>query len=873
MSPKQAWPDRCYGALLRVLPFDFRLEFGSDMEEAFHMQRVEVAREDGFPALLRMWSTTIADIVTMAPAEHVSVLHQDVRYAFRMMRRNRGYTAAAVLILAAAIGVNTSIFSAVHSVLLKPLPYVNGDDLVVMRQSRPGIADVHFSVQELRDYRARTRSLAGLAEYHSMSFTLFGPQEARRVQAGVVSAEFFDLFGIQPMLGRTLRVEDDRPNAEPVMILSYEFWRDHQGSDPAIVGRSLRMNDKAHKVVGVLPPIPQYPDENDIYLPTSACPFRSNPRTVENREARMVSVFGRVKEGIALDQLRTDLAAILDAMRRENPQAYRGDGLHATASPLRSELTSGARPTLIALLGAAGFVLLIACANVANLTLARVSAREPELVIRTAMGAGSGRLLRQLLTESLILALLASAAGLLMAAGSVRLLARFAAQLTPRAREITLDAPVLGFAILCACATTIVFGSVAALHSRRNLAAGVKEGARSNPEGRRRWLRSSLIAAQVAFSYVLLIGAGLMVRSFLQINRMDGGFQPQHVLTVGFAPNWLRFNTEHLQHELSERVLSQVKQVPGVLSAAVSNGFPLDPRMSDYQRRIVAEGGGSNELPVVTQAIRAVSPDYFGTLGIPLLAGREFEDSDTPSSPYVVILNRELARRIWGDANAVGRRISIGEIWLTVVGVVGDTRDFGLTRGPTNEVYLCNAQHPMPTSVLVRTTEDAATMTEKLRQAVLAADSENAVTQVNSLEQVRSDSVAAPRTTTRLFSLFAGLAFLIALAGIGSMLALWVKQRTREIGIRVAMGAGPAQIVGSVMRQSMHWVLIGLFAGWIGSLVLTRFLQPVLFQVKPTDSATYIAVSALLLVAAIGASYVPAVRATQIDPQISLRWE
>ena len=517
-------------------------------------------------------------------------------------------------------------------------------------------------------------------------------------------------------------------------------------------------------------------------------------------------------------------------------------------------------------------MLLIACANVANLTLARVSAREPELVIRTAMGAGSGRLLRQLLTESLLLALLASAIGLLMAAGSVRLLARFAAQLTPRAREITLDAPVLGFAILCACATTIVFGSVAALHSRRNLAAGVKEGARSNP-GRRRWLRSSLIAAQVAFSYVLLIGAGLMVRSFLQLNRMDGGFQPQHVLTVGFAPNWLRFNTELLQHELSERVLSQVKQVPGVLLAAVSNGFPLDPRMSDYQRRIVVEGGGANDPPVVTQAIRAVSPDYFGTLGIPLLAGREFQDSDTPSSPDVVILNRELVRRIWGDASAIGRRISFGEAWLTVVGVVGDTRDFGLTLGPTNAVYLSNGQHPMPTSVLVRTTEDADTMAEKLRRAVLAADSENAVTQVDPLEQVRSDSVAARRTTTRLFSLFAGLAFLIALAGIGSMLALWVKQRTREIGIRVAMGAGPAQIVGSVMRQSIHWVLIGLLAGWIGSLVLARFLRPVLFQVKPTDSATYIAVSALLLVAAIGASYVPALRATRIDPQISLRWE
>ena len=678
MSPvKQPWPDRFYGALLRVLPFEFRLEFGTDMEETFHLQRLETAREHGLPALLRMWSATIADIVSMAPREHASVLWQDVRYALRMMRQNRGYTAAAVLILGLGIGVNTSIFSAVNSVLIKPLPYLRGDDLVVLHQSQTkgSLDQLRFSVQEINDYRRQNRYLSGVTEYHSMPFTLLGGAEAHRVQAGVVSADFFNLFGVTPLLGRTFVADDDRPGAPPVLVLSYEYWKRAERSDPNIIGKAFQMNDRPHIVIGVLPPIPQYPNENDVYMPTVACPWRSNPDTIANRSVRGINLFGRLQPHVTFDECRNGLAVASQAMARINPASYPPEmGFQTTASLLRSDLTSRARPMLLALVAAAAFVLLIACANVANLTLARMARREHELVIRTAVGAGSGRLLRQLLTESLIMALLAAAVGLLFATGSIKLLAQFASELTPRAREITIDGWVLAFATLCASATTIVFGSVAALYSRNNVASGLKDGSRSNADRRRHIVRCVLISAQVAFSYVLLIGAGLMFHSFIRMNRVDLGFAPERVVAVSFGLNWSRYNSDEKLRDFSDRLLASVRTKPGVTLAALSDSFPLDPerlairQQMSHQWHFLVQGDPrpESESPPV-RSIRYASPGYFRTLGIPVLDGRVFLESDTPDAPPVMVVNQSLAQRTWGSASPLGHRISLnsGKLWAT----------------------------------------------------------------------------------------------------------------------------------------------------------------------------------------------------------------
>ncbi|HLK62594.1 MAG TPA: ABC transporter permease [Bryobacteraceae bacterium] len=881
---RQPFADRLYGALLRLLPYEFRLEFGSDMEETFRLQRMETERDYGFHAVLRMWGATIADIVRMAPREHVSVLAQDAAYALRMMRKNPGYTSAAVMILALGIGVNTSIFSAVNAVLLQPLPYVNDGDLVVLRQHGAHMGgDIAFSPAEIDDYRRENRTLSGLVEYHSMAFTLLGGNEAHRVRTGVVSAGFFDLFGVKPLIGRTFVPDDDRPGAAPVLVLSYEYWKRKEGGDPNIVGRVFQMNDKPHVVVGVLPLIPQYPNENDVYMPTSACPYRSTPENIADRGYRMMSLFGRLKPGVTAAECRLDIGAVAHHMATAHPNFYPAEmGFAGTASGLRGDLTRRARPTLFALTGAALFVLLIACANVANLTMARMAGREQELVIRRAVGAGSGRLLRQLLTESLIMALLAAGLGVLCAAGSIKLLAQFAGQLTPRAREIAIDGWVLAFAILCASLTTVVFGSLAALSSWRDVASGVKEGSRANAERRGHFVRSLLIAAQVGFSYVLLIGAGLMVRSFVQMNRVDAGFIPQRVLSVGFARNWSKYSSKESRHAFSNQLLKRVEALPGVLNAATSNSYPLDPdmvamaRTMEHQWHFIVEGDGrgESEWPGV-KALRIASPGYFRTLGIPLLSGRAFLDSDTESTPQVVMINRALGKQAWGDADPLGRRLSFdgGQDWATIVGVAADTKEFGLGAETPFEIYLPEGQFPASGVALVRTTSDPASVEALVRKAILEIDPETAITHVESLEEVRADSIASPRTTACMFSLFAVLAFLIALTGIGSMLALWVKQRTREIGIRMALGARPGRILGTVIRQGMSMVAIGLLFGYLGAVLLTRFLKVLLFQVEPTDGPTYALVSAVLLLAALVACILPARRAARIDPHVALRCE
>ncbi|HEY1495070.1 MAG TPA: ABC transporter permease [Candidatus Solibacter sp.] len=881
-AAKEPLQDRFYRGLLRVLPFDFRSEFGDDMEETFREQRAATELRQGHIGVLKMWWATIADILRMAPREHVTVLAQDTRFALRMMRKNRAYTLAAVLILGLGIGANTSIFSVVNSVILKPLPYADGNRLVIVRQkgARDGVTDMPFSVAEINDYRQRNRSLTGLVEYHGMSFTLLGGTEPHQVRTGVVSAGFFNFFGVKPLLGRTFVDDEEKPGAQPVLVLSYEFWQNQERGDPNIIGKKYQMNDRAHIVIGVLPPIPQYPNENDVYMTTTSCPFRMNPDFIANRNRRMMSVFGRLKPWVTLNAARRDLARVAADLTAEYPASYTpqlGYGIGAVA--LREELTHDAKPLLWTLLGAAGFVLLIACANVANLILARMARREKELTIRTAMGAGAGRLLRQLLTESLLMALLAAAVGVAFAYGATGLLTRFAGQLTPRAREISLDGWVLGFAVLCATVTTVVCGTLAAMQTRVNVAGSLKEnGAQSAPHASRSFVRSTLIAAQVAFSYMLLIGAGLMVHSMIQLEKVDPGFAPDHLFAVGIDLNFTKYPDGSSRRLAARRLLERVQAIPGVLSAACASSFPMDPDNNNFgsgvvRFRVYGDSRPDTELPPIS-AVRRITPDYFHTVGIPLVAGRTFRDSDSEKAPNVFIVSRSLAQRAWKNEDPIGKRITFdGEHYAEIVGVAGDVHEFGPGQGAPIQVYRPIAQQPFVGALLVRGAGDPRALIATVRRTALEANPESAVTKIQTLEEARSLSTASPRTTTRLFGLFAALALVIALAGIGSMLALWVRQRMREIGIRIALGAGPADILATVVRQGMVLVAIGLVCGLAGALALTRLLKNLLFEVTPTDAPTYAAVSVLLLAAALLACWVPARRAARIDPQIALRCE
>jgi putative ABC transport system permease protein len=876
---------RIFRGLLRALPTDFRANFGHEMEGVFAEQKREVETRGGPLDFLKLWWETFLGIFRTAPLEHWDILKQDCAYAARMLANSPGFTITAVLTLALGIGANTAIFSVVHSVLLRPLPYHEGQQLIFIRQraEKVGIADIQFSAHEVNDYREQNRTLAGLVEYHGMSFTLLGHGEPERVDTGVVSASYFDVLGVKPLLGRTFEPRDDRTGAPPVLVLSYEYWKNNFGADAGIIGKTFELNDKVHTVIGVLPPVPQYPDENNVYMPTSACPFRSSPKMSENRDMRMMEVFGRLKPGVTLPQARADLATIAERLKSEYPKSYpESIGYGATASPLQDELTRAARPTLLVLVAAAAFVLLIACANVANLTLARMARRERELAVRTALGAGRSRLLRQLLTESFLLAFVGGLLGLAIAYGSLALLTEFAARLTPRAREIHIDAGVLLFALGAALGTSIVFGTISALFSRANLASGLKEGSAGAGAGRsRNRMRSALIVAQIAFSFMLLIGAGLMLRSLVKMQQVNPGFVPERVLAMKINYNWAKYAGVEQYALAAKKLLEHVEQEPGVLSAAVSSGYPLEPELisagpeSNFttfrvEGRLLQPG----EAPPTTSTA-AASPGYFRTLGIPLLAGREFADTDDKKALDVAMINQTVQRRLWPNDNPIGKRVSYndGKTWTTIVGVVGDVREFGLDRPPISEMYVPVAQSGGMSTLIVRTAADPQAMARRMREVVHEVDSQTAITHEMTVEQAREESLVSPRRTATLLGLFAGLALLIAAAGIGGIMALAVSQRVREIGIRMAMGARPADILRMVLGHGLALTLLGVAIGAAGALALTGLAKSFLFEVMPTDPLTFVGVALVLFASALLASFLPARRAASIDPIVALRTE
>ena len=868
---------RFYRALLRVLPFDFRGDFGPEMETVFHEQHQEAGRRGGVAGVLRLWWETIVGIFKTAPGEHVAMFAQDASFALRMMRKNPGFTLAAVLTLGLGIGANSAIFSVVNSVLLKPLPYDHGDRLVVL-QHRMATMNQRFSAADTNDYRGQSRSLDGLVEYHNMNFILLGRSEPERVETGVVSWNYFDIFGVKPLFGRTFRPEDEQHGAPAVLMLSYEYWIKSFGGDPTVVNKAFTMNDKVHTVIGVLPPVPQYPDENDVYMPTTACPFRSRPATIANRQARMVQVFARMKPGMSVRQAQADLSGVASNLQKTDPKDYpQGNDYSVKTTALEEALTHNARPTMLVLLAAAGFVLLIACANVANLNLSRMVRRERELAVRAALGAGRVRMFRQLLTESFLLALIGGGLGLLFSWGALSLLVSFAARFTPRAREIHMDSTVLLFTLAVAVLTSVLSGTAPALAVRDTVVDGLKEGGVQSTTGvGRRRLRSLLIITQVAVSFLLLIGAGLMLRSFVKLQHVDPGFQPENVLTMDIALDFVKYNTDDKQRAFFETLLDKVQAQSGVKSAAASMMIPFTADMtmtSDFQIQGQASAPGQ-ALPKAD--FRIVSPSYFEALHIPILNGRAFLQTDRPETPIVAVVNRSAARHLWGSQDPIGTRFSTdaGRTWTQVVGVVGDIKQYGLDKDVADEIYLPMAQYPMgQASLVIKTAVEPMSIARGVIELLHGVDPNQPAARVRSLEQVRAESVAAPRLTTNLLGIFALLALTIAATGIGGVMALAVGQRRHEIGVRMAIGARPGEILRMILGQGMGLALVGIVLGLLGAFALTRLLQTLLFEVGPTDPLTFVSVAVVLGVATLVACYVPARRAARVDPIIALRVE
>ena len=877
---KDTRQDKFFRSLLRLFPFEFRSDYGPDMVHTFADQRRDAERA-GTPGVLRLWWDTVSGIFTTAPREHWEMFRQDAGFAVHMMRKNFGFTLVVVLTLALGIGANTAIFSVINGVLLRPLPYANGPRLVRLYQRAPlaGVQDAGFSPMEINDFRQRSHTFADVVEYHSMSFTFFGQGDPQRVVSGVVSANFFDVLGVKPLLGRLFLPGEDQHGAEPVLLLSYNYWKNVMGGDPNVIGKTFQMNDRVHTVVGVLPPLPNYPDSNLIYMPASSCPFRSAARVQEDRDARMLNAFARLKPGVSFEQAEADAAAVATQLAAEYPTHYPpGQGYTAEAVPLSTEMTSGARPTLFVLLGTSGLVLLLTCANVANLTLSRQIRREHELAIRATLGASQSRVFRQLLTESTMLAVAGGALGLVVASGSMSLLVGFAARFTTRIGDIAIDGTVLSFALGISVLTGLLFGTLPALGSRRALATAINQGSgrASDVAGRHR-VRNLLVTAQVAISFVLLIGAGLMLRTLVKLQTVDTGFRSENVLSSLVSLNFTKYSDTDRQLAFYQRVLDVLANKPGVISAAFASPFPRETHVDPAVGTLRIEGRPLPKgTPYPHANLHVVSEQYFQTLGIPLVRGRFFNSGDKQHMMDVILISQSLAQHHWPDSDPIGQRVTLddGKTWNTVVGVVGDVRQYGLNRPPADTLYAPLLQNSQLGAVLlVHTAADPRQMTRSIVGAVHEVDPLQPVVGVRTLEEVHDEWLASPRLTATLVALFASLALIITLAGISGVTALAVSQRTREIGIRMALGATRGRVLGMVVGEGLVVVALGLVFGASGAPLITRPMAGLLFGVKATDPLTYLTVGLIVLTVAATACFIPSRRAASVDPLVALRSE
>ena len=803
---------------------------------------------------------------------------QDLRYATRTLGRAPAYTAIAVLTLALGIGANTAIFSVIHGVLLKDLPFANGARVVRLKQpvAAGQIDDAGFSVREIADLRSRSRSLQTIVEYHSMSFNMLRRGEPQRVQTGVVSANYFDALGVRPLLGRAFREGEDQAGATPVVVLSYRFWRERLGGDTTIIGKTVEMTDRVHTVIGILPPLPAFPNDNDVFMPVSSCPFRMSEFWTTRRDVRALTGFAVARPGVELAAVRADLKAVASQMHNEHTESYPdAQGFGIGAESLLEELSGPARETLALLLATSAFVLAIACANVANLTLVRLVHRRSELVVRAALGAGSGRLARQLLTESVVVAGAGALVGVGLAAALLRVLVPYAARFTPRAFEIGLDAPVLLFTLGVSVVVGLASGTLPLVGMTRDLATGLRaRGDGGQARGRRGRAERGLVVAQVAVSVVLLAAAGLSVRSMIELSRVDAGYKPEQVLSLRVTPSRERYQRPEDRVAVTTRIVTDMRALPGVSGVALVAAVPLgeDGRMS-HGMLIQGRAVGPNEVAPQAE-MQIVSGEYFTTIGVPIMKGRTFDEHDRLGTEEVAVISRSLAQRYWRDAEPLGARISPdgGDTWLRVVGVAGDVRDHALDQDPIDVFYVAFAQTPGGENVLLRsTTKDPARLAKQATAAIRAIDPDMPVDNIRTLMEIRLDSLAPRRLTASLLALFALLAVLIAAAGIGGVLAFSVSQRTREIGVRLALGAQRIEVLALVFRQGGAMIAIGLAIGAVGALWLTRFMQGLVFGIGARDPLT-LAVACLTL-AAVGliASLGPARRATAVDPVIALR--
>jgi putative ABC transport system permease protein len=804
---------------------------------------------------------------------------QDLRYGFRMLGKNRAFTMVALLTLALGIGANTAIFSVVSAIVFRPLPYGAPNELYGVWNrdlQRPG-SQYPTSMPTFRDWQQQSQAFEGFAAYAFNRFQVSGLEGRDETRGVFATTNFFDVMGVTPVLGRTLKPTDER---ERVVVIGDELWRRRFHANPNVIGKTINLNAETFTIVGVMPRSFRVPAPDIELWATLASVYEiaGSSRSpvgdwINSRSLRGYRVIGRLKDGVTMDQAQADMNTVAERLARDYPDAQAGTGI--VLVPLYTQMVGEYQKPLLVLLVAVGFILLIACANVANLMMARTAARDREIAIRRAMGAGQFRLIRQMLTESVLLSLLGGAIGLLLASWGVQLLLELTPKDVPRLESVVVDRWALVFTFSISIATGVLFGLAPAWHARRlSLNDSLREGGRGIAGlARVKRMRGLLVVSEVALAVMLLVGAGLMLKSFQRLTDVNPGFNTENLLTMSLGLQFVNYQDPAKQVAFFEQALQRVRSLPGVVSAGASTSLP--PSYIQQGQGFEIEGrpndpGGQPPSAIYIPA----TPDFLETLQIPLVSGRTITEEDTAQSPGIVVINRTLADRFFPNEDPLGRRMTLGGVMRTIVGVVGDAKYQGLSVEAGPQTYVPHAQSPYPgMRIVLRTTTEPMSLAGAVRAQIESVDPEESPTRLATMTHLLSESVAQPRFNTLLITLFALLAFVLSAIGIFGVINYDVTQRTNEIGVRMALGARSADVLRMVLRQGLMLTFFGLVAGLTGAFALTRFLSGLLFEVEPTDPVTYVLVAGVLSVVAVAACLIPARRATKVDPLVALRYE
>jgi len=803
----------------------------------------------------------------------METLLNDIRYGFRSLLKRPGFAAIAVVTLALGIGANSAMFSTVNAVLLKPLSYPEADRIVVLEGINPtaGITQSNLSIPDFADWQSQNQVFEQLAGFVSGGSLLTNGDETERVRGTGVTTDFFPLFRTTALAGRTLQADDSEKGRDPVMVLSYGLWQRRFGGSQNVIGSKVILSGKNTTIVGIMPAGFNYPDQSELWVPYPI------DAASERRDNRFFSVVARLKAGVPIAQAQ----ASLDTINKRLAQTYleTNSGWSVRVINLQERLVGSMRKSLLVLLGAVAFVLLIACANVANLMLARATGRQKEIAVRAALGASRWRVVRQLLTESLLLSVIGGAIGLLLSVWLTRVLVSISPANTPRFDEIKPDLRVFAFTLGLTVVTGIIFGLAPALQaSRIDLNGGLKEGGGKGSGGsRNKRLRSLMMVSEIALSFMLLVGAGLLIKSFMRLRDVSPGFNPENVLSLRTSLPGSRYPEGQPRVQMLGQVLDHMKSLPGVQSAAAVLSLPLGGDTFNVGRGYIREGRPATPEESANAMYLVATPDYFRTLQIPILAGRPFNDQDNDKAPMVLIVNETMARRLWPGESPLGRHITVWrdeKFPREIVGIVSDTKP-ALDAEVESQMYVPYAQDSGwgSVSLVVRTSGDPLNTAAAARNEIRSLDKGIPVFNVKTMNDVLSTSVSQQRLSMLLLSAFAGVALLLAMIGIYGVTAYYVTQRTQEIGIRIALGAQMRDVMKLVLASGMALALIGVAVGLAGALALTRLMTSLLFGVRPTDTATFLLVSVCLLATALLACYLPARRATKVDPLKALRYE